>query len=55
MRWDGHVVRMGEGRGVYKVLIGVSVICTRSGYEVPGMILLEAYLCTYSFMIGVTF
>jgi hypothetical protein len=22
MRWAGHVVRMGEGRGVYRVLIG---------------------------------
>jgi len=22
MRWVGHVVRMGEGRGVYRVLVG---------------------------------
>jgi hypothetical protein len=22
MRWTGHVVRMGEGRGVYRVLVG---------------------------------
>ena len=22
MRWAGHVARMGEGRGVYKVLVG---------------------------------
>ena len=22
MRWEGHVARMGEGRGVYKVLVG---------------------------------
>ena len=22
MRWVGHVVRMGEGRGVYRVLMG---------------------------------
>jgi hypothetical protein len=22
MRWDGHVARMGEGRGVYRVLVG---------------------------------
>ena len=22
MRWEGHVVRMGEGRGVYRVLVG---------------------------------
>jgi hypothetical protein len=22
MRWVGHVARMGEGRGVYKVLVG---------------------------------
>jgi hypothetical protein len=22
MRWDGHVARMGEGRGVYRVFIG---------------------------------
>ena len=22
MRWTGHVVRMGESRGVYKVLVG---------------------------------
>jgi len=22
MRWDGHVARMGEGRGVYRVLMG---------------------------------
>ena len=22
MRWPGHVVRMGEGRGVYRVLVG---------------------------------
>jgi hypothetical protein len=22
MRWAGHVARMGEGRGVYRVLIG---------------------------------
>jgi hypothetical protein len=21
MRWEGHVARMGEGRGVYKVLV----------------------------------
>jgi hypothetical protein len=24
MRWAGHVARMGEGRGVYKVLVGRS-------------------------------
>ena len=24
MRWAGHVARMGEGRGVYKVLVGKS-------------------------------
>jgi hypothetical protein len=22
MRWDGHVARMGEGRGVHRVLVG---------------------------------
>jgi hypothetical protein len=22
MRWEGHVVRMGEGRNVYRVLMG---------------------------------
>jgi hypothetical protein len=22
MRWDGHMARMGEGRGVYRVLVG---------------------------------
>jgi hypothetical protein len=22
MRWAGHVARMGEGRGVYRVLVG---------------------------------
>jgi hypothetical protein len=22
MRWDGHVAHMGEGRGVYRVLVG---------------------------------
>jgi hypothetical protein len=22
MRWDGHVARMGEGRGIYRVLVG---------------------------------
>ena len=22
MRWDGHVARMGENRGVYRVLVG---------------------------------
>jgi hypothetical protein len=22
MRWAGHVARMGEGRGVYRILIG---------------------------------
>jgi hypothetical protein len=22
MRWEGHVARMGEGRGVYRVLVG---------------------------------
>jgi hypothetical protein len=22
LRWEGHVVRMGEGRGVYRVLVG---------------------------------
>jgi len=22
MRWDGHVARMGEERGVYRVLVG---------------------------------
>jgi hypothetical protein len=22
MKWDGHVVRMGEGRGFYRVLVG---------------------------------
>jgi len=22
MRWAGHVVRMGEGRGVYRILVG---------------------------------
>jgi hypothetical protein len=25
MRWAGHVVRVGEGRGVYRVLVGKSV------------------------------
>jgi hypothetical protein len=24
MRWAGHVVRMGEGRGIYRVLVGRS-------------------------------
>jgi hypothetical protein len=24
MRWDGHVARMGEGRGVHRVLVGKS-------------------------------
>jgi hypothetical protein len=24
MRWAGHVARMGEGRGVYRVLVGDS-------------------------------
>jgi hypothetical protein len=24
MRWEGHVARMGEGRGVYRVLVGRS-------------------------------
>jgi hypothetical protein len=24
MRWEGHVARMGEGRGVYRVLVGQS-------------------------------
>jgi hypothetical protein len=24
MRWAGHVARMGEGRGVYRVLVGRS-------------------------------
>jgi hypothetical protein len=24
MRWEGHVARMGEGRGVYGVLVGMS-------------------------------
>ena len=23
MRWAGHVARMGEGRGVYRVLVGI--------------------------------
>jgi hypothetical protein len=27
----------------------------RCGYEIPGMILLQAYLCTYSLLRGVTF
>jgi hypothetical protein len=22
MRWEGHVARVGEGRGVYRVLVG---------------------------------
>jgi len=22
MRWAGHVARMGEGRGVYRILVG---------------------------------
>jgi hypothetical protein len=22
MRWEGHVARMGKGRGVYRVLVG---------------------------------
>jgi hypothetical protein len=22
MRWTGHIARMGEGRGVYRVLVG---------------------------------
>jgi len=22
MKWEGHVARMGEGRGVYRVLVG---------------------------------
>jgi hypothetical protein len=24
IRWEGHVERMGDGRGVYKVLVGKS-------------------------------
>jgi hypothetical protein len=24
MRWAGHVVRMGEGRGAYRILVGRS-------------------------------
>jgi hypothetical protein len=31
------------------------VICMRCGYEVPGMILLQAYLYTYSLLTRVTF
>ena len=26
MRWAGHVARMGEGRGVYRVLVGKPVV-----------------------------
>jgi hypothetical protein len=26
MRWAGHVARMGEGRGVYRVLVGKSEV-----------------------------
>jgi hypothetical protein len=29
--------------------------CTRCGYEVPGMILLQGYLYTYNLLRGVTF
>jgi hypothetical protein len=31
MRWAGHVARMGEGRGVYRVLAGKS-----QGWRPPG-------------------
>ena len=32
MRWEGHVARMGEGRGVYGVLVGKSSGCEMWGY-----------------------
>ena len=32
MRWAGHVARMGEGRGVYGVLVGKSSGCEMWGY-----------------------
>jgi hypothetical protein len=31
MRWAGHVVRMGEGRDVYRVLVGRSEGCRPPG------------------------
>ena len=35
MRWAGHVARMGEGRGVYTVLVGRSE--ERNHLEDPGV------------------
>jgi hypothetical protein len=31
MRWAGHVARMGEGRGVYRVLVGRPEVKRRLG------------------------
>ena len=35
MRWAGHVARMGEGRGLYRVLVGE--LTERDHLEDPGI------------------
>jgi len=35
MRWAGHVARMGEGRGVYRVLVGNRRV--RDNWRDPGV------------------
>jgi len=39
----------------YSLLIFILCNVTKCGYEVPGMILLQAYPCTYSLLRGVAF
>jgi hypothetical protein len=38
MRWEGHVVRMGEGRGVHRVLVGKPEGTCEFGNELSGSI-----------------
>jgi hypothetical protein len=43
------------GTNKFNIAVKYKVISIRCGYEVPGMILLNAYLCTYSILRGVSF
>ena len=54
MRWAGHVVRMGEGRGVYRVLVGKSEGKRPLGREpdVDGRIILRCIFRKWEGVVG---
>jgi hypothetical protein len=53
--FQSNFMRPLNGMHKMKAQWGDHIVCTKCGYEVPGMILLHAYLYTYSALRGDTF